>query len=148
MEPEHRLWLYTSLYILIPGGFLVWGLGAAHQVHWFGLVFAMGMLAAAITIGCQLPISYCIDSYKNMSGDAIVTVILIRNTMSFAVSYGVTPWMEKMGYQNAFILAAFVAMVQISLFFLLIKYGKRLRKASIPRYWKYVNQLQAEGLVH
>lgn len=88
MEPEHRLWLYTSLFVLIPGGFFIWGIGAAHHVHWFGPVFAMGMLAAAITIGCQLPISYCIDSYKDMSGDAIVTVILIRNTMSFAVSYG------------------------------------------------------------
>ncbi|KIV92420.1 hypothetical protein PV10_03720 [Exophiala mesophila] len=148
MEPEHRLWLYMSLFILIPGGFFIWGIGAAHHVHWFGLVFAMGMLAAAITIGCQLPISYCIDSYKDMSGDAIVTVILIRNTMSFAVSYGVTPWMTNMGYQNAFILAAFVAMAQICLFFVFIKYGKSLRKASIPRYWKYVNQLQAEGLVH
>lgn len=56
--------------------------------------------------------------------------------------------MTNMGYQNAFILAAFVAMAQISLFFVFIKFGKTLRKASIPRYWKYVNQLQAEGLVH
>ncbi|KIW11188.1 hypothetical protein PV08_10488 [Exophiala spinifera] len=148
MEPEHRLWLYISLLILIPGGFLIWGIGAAHHIHWFGLVFAMGMLGCAITIGCQLPISYCIDSYKDMSGDAIVTVILIRNTMSFAVSYGVTPWMEGMGYQNAFILAAFVAMAQICLVFLFIKFGKGLRKTSVPRYWKYVNQLMAEGLVH
>jgi hypothetical protein len=29
-----------------------------------------------------------IDSYHDISGDAIVTVILIRNTMSFAISYG------------------------------------------------------------
>jgi hypothetical protein len=88
MEPEHRLWLYCALLILIPGGLLIWGLGAAHQVHWFGLIVAMAMLAASITIGCQLPVSYCIDSYKDISGDAMVTVICIRNTMSFAVSYG------------------------------------------------------------
>jgi hypothetical protein len=29
-----------------------------------------------------------IDSYRHMSADGIVTVILIRNTMSFAMSYG------------------------------------------------------------
>jgi hypothetical protein len=29
-----------------------------------------------------------IDSYYDLSGDAIVTIILVRNTMSFAISYG------------------------------------------------------------
>lgn len=88
MEPEHRLWLYCALLVFIPGGLLIWGLGAAYHVHWFGLVFALGILAACITIGCQLPVSYCIDSYKDISGDSLVSVILVRNTMSFAVSYG------------------------------------------------------------
>lgn len=88
MEPEHRLWLYCGLLICTPAGLLLWGLGAYHEVHWFGPVFAMGMLGATITIGCQLPISYCIDSYKDLGADAIVTVILIRNTMSFAIGYG------------------------------------------------------------
>jgi hypothetical protein len=88
MESEHRLWLYCALLVLIPGGLLLWGLGAAHHIHWFGLVVAMGVLAACIAIGCQLPVSYCIDSYKDLSGDAVVTVILIRNTMSFGVNYG------------------------------------------------------------
>lgn len=88
MEPEYRLWLYAALLPLVPGGLILWGVAAAHEVHWFGLVFAMGVLGACITAGAQLPISYCIDSYKDLGSDAIVTVILIRNTMSFAVSYG------------------------------------------------------------
>lgn len=88
MEPEQRLWLYVGLLIVAPSGLLVWGLSAAYSAHWFGLVFAMGMLGFAITTGCQLPIAYCIDSYKDLSSDAMVTVIIIRNTMSFAVSYG------------------------------------------------------------
>lgn len=88
MEPEFRLWLFSVLMILIPGSLLLWGVGAAHKVHWFGLIFAMGALSAGVTAGSQLAITYCIDSYKELGGDAIVTVILIRNTMSFAVSYG------------------------------------------------------------
>ncbi|KIX02991.1 uncharacterized protein Z518_06541 [Rhinocladiella mackenziei CBS 650.93] len=148
MEPEHRLWLYCVLLVLIPGGLLIWGVGAAHRVHWFGLVFAMGMLGASITIGCQLPVSYCIDSYKDISGDAMVTVIIIRNTMSFAVSYGITPWVTNMGYQNAFLVAAFVCLAQTSVFFAFIKWGRQWRKASVNRYWKYVKQIQDDGLVH
>lgn len=48
----------------------------------------MFMLAACIAAGCQLPVSYCIDSYKDLGADAIVTVIIVRNTMSFAIGYG------------------------------------------------------------
>ena len=88
MEPEHRLWMFAISLILIPGGLILWGVGAAHHVQWFGLVFAMGIIAATNTIGVQVSISYCIDSYRDLSGEAMVTVILVRNTMSFAVGYG------------------------------------------------------------
>ncbi|OHW96485.1 major facilitator superfamily transporter [Colletotrichum incanum] len=121
VEPESRLWLFTALLICVPGALLLWGVGAAHEVHWFGLVFSMGVFGAAITAGSQLSISYCIDCYKELGEDAIVTVILIRNTMSFAVSYGITPWVENMGYQNAFLVAAFSALAQISSYFAIIK---------------------------
>lgn len=88
MEAEHRLWLYLAPLVIIPGGLFLWGVGAARGVHWFGLVFALGVLGCAITIGCQIPIAYCIDCYKDLGADAIVTVILIRNSMSFAIGYG------------------------------------------------------------
>ena len=88
MEPEYRLWLYVVPMFAVPGALLLWGVGAAHQIHWVGLLFAMGMLGASITIGCQLSISYCIDCYPGLGTDAIVTLLLLRNTMSFAVSYG------------------------------------------------------------
>lgn len=41
MEPEHRLWLFGASSIIIPFALLLWGVGAAHHVHWFGLCFAM-----------------------------------------------------------------------------------------------------------
>ena len=32
-----------------------------------------------------------------MSGNALTSVILIRNTMSFAIGYGITPWLDNLG---------------------------------------------------
>ena len=87
MEPEQRLWLFALSLILIPGGLILWGVGAAHDVHWFGVVFAMGVIGFTNTLGAVISISYCIDSYRELSGEAIVTVILVRNTMSFAIGY-------------------------------------------------------------
>ena len=73
---------------MIPGGLILWGVGVAHNVQWFGLVFAMGVIAFTNTLGLQVSLSYCIDSYRELSGEAVVTVILVRNTMSFAIGYG------------------------------------------------------------
>ena len=91
MEPEHRLWLFLLSVILIPSGLILWGVGAARHVHWFGVVLAMGVVAITNNVGAITSLNYCIDSYRELSGEAIVTVILIRNTMSFAVSYGSVP---------------------------------------------------------
>ena len=88
MEAEHRLWPFIICLVGVPFGLILWGVGAAHGVHWFGLIFAMCILAMTSTIGVSLSVNYLIDSYHDISGDAIVTVILVRNTMSFAISYG------------------------------------------------------------
>ncbi|MCJ1371051.1 hypothetical protein MMC20_002266 [Loxospora ochrophaea] len=148
MEPEHRLWLFSLSLLLVPGGFILWGVGAAHAIHWVGLAFGMGFIGFINTVGLQLSISYCIDSYRELSGEAIITVIIIRNTMSFAIGYGITPWVTNMGLQNAFIVAAFAGLAQIMTIFVFIKYGYSLRKASVDRYRRYVKEMAAAGLVH
>jgi hypothetical protein len=53
-----------------------------------------------------------------------------------------------MGYQNAFLVAAFVALAQTSVFLAFIKWGRSLRKASVHRYLKYVKQIEDDGLIH
>ena len=88
MEPENRLWLFTASLILLPVALILWGVGAAHHIHWVGLVFAMSFIGFTGVASLQLSLSYCIDAYRELSGEAIVTVILIRNTMSFAIGYG------------------------------------------------------------
>jgi len=114
----------------------------------FGLIFAMGVIAASNSIGVQLSVSYCIDSYKDLSGEAMVTVIIIRNTMSFAIGYGVTPWVTNMGYQNAFILAAFAGLAQVLTFLAVVKWGKSWRTATKNRYYKFVKESEHIGISH
>lgn len=88
MEAEYRLWPFAACLILVPGSLLLWGVGAAHEIHWFGLIVAMCMLAFTNASGITLSVNYMIDSYRELSGIAMTTVILVRNTMSFAIGYG------------------------------------------------------------
>ncbi|KAL2678565.1 hypothetical protein Neosp_009313 [[Neocosmospora] mangrovei] len=144
MEAEHRLWPFAICVVMVPGSLILWGVGAQHGVHWFGLVFAMGCLAFTSAVGVTLSVNYLIDSYHDISGDAIVTVILVRNTMSFAISYGITPWLTDLGYQNCFISAAFVGMTASLVFVVMIIYGKSLRIKSADKYEELVKRDQAQ----
>lgn len=88
MEAEQRLWPFAACVVIIPASLILWGVGAANEIHWFGLITAMCTLAFANTIGITLSVNYLIDSYHELSGDAMTTVIIVRNTMSFAIGYG------------------------------------------------------------
>jgi hypothetical protein len=85
--------------IIIPVALILWGVSAAHDVHWFGLTFAMCVLAFVNTCRCTLSVNYLVDCFKEMSGDALTSVILVRNTMPFAIGYGITPWLDNLAEQ-------------------------------------------------
>lgn len=95
-------------------------------------------LSLCSTAGVTLAIAYLVDSFREISGDALVTVILIRNTMSFAVSYGITPWLDGLGLQNCFVSVAFVALAICGIFVPVVFYGKRLRAGKREDYWREV----------
>ncbi|CAH0036979.1 unnamed protein product [Clonostachys rhizophaga] len=147
MEAEHRLWPFSLCVIIVPSSLILWGVGAQHGIHWMGLCVAMGCLAFTMTMGVTLSVNYLIDSYHGISSDALVAVIIVRNTMSFAISYGITPWITNLGYQNCFISAAFIGMAASSVFLVMIKYGKLFRVKSASKYWKLVDDDIARGQV-
>ncbi|EON98483.1 putative mfs transporter protein [Phaeoacremonium minimum UCRPA7] len=99
---------------------------ASRKPHWKGMVLR--------------PLIYLSFPVISFSG--------FMNTMSFAVSYGITPWVTNMGYQNAFIVAGLTALAQTAVFYLFIKFGREMRKKSAPRYLRYVQQIKEDGLAH
>lgn len=87
-EPEMRLWLFTASLILIPSSIILYGVGAAHHIPWIGILIAGGLLSFANTACVPLSLNYLVDSYRDLAGQAMTVVIIIRNTMYFAISYG------------------------------------------------------------
>lgn len=87
-EPEDTLYMFVASMILVPFAMLLYGLGVSYRVHWFALVFSQGALAVSNCLCVAGGIGYAISSYRELSGDMVTTLILIRNTLSFAVNYG------------------------------------------------------------
>lgn len=147
-EPEQRLWLFAAATVLLPAGAILWGVGAAHGVHWFGLLFAMFLISMCNACGISLSLAYLVDSYREIAGDALATCIIVRNTMSFAIGYGITPWLDALGYQNCFVSVAFVGLAVCAVFLVMIRFGKGLREKSREKYWNEVRIRVEKGLVH
>lgn len=98
----------------------------------------MFILSACSTAGVTLAVSYLIDSFRDVSSEGLASIILVRNTMSFAIGYGITPWLDDLGLQNCFISVAFVGLVICATFLPMIIFGKKLRAMKRVSYWKEV----------
>lgn len=143
-EAEQRLWPLAISSMLSAVGLIVWGVGAAHDIHWVGLVFGLGILTFSVVTGGSIALSYNVDCFKDISGPSTTTVIIIRNTLGFAVSYGITPWYTNMGLTNCFVMAGVISLACTLSFLFMIWKGKALRKHCARKYWIYA----AEGAVY
>ncbi|RVX66189.1 hypothetical protein B0A52_10081 [Exophiala mesophila] len=139
-EPEHRLWVGLIPLVLHPVGCILYGVGASHEVHWVGVAFGLGIICATLPMGSAVACNYIIDSYKEVAGNGLVTIILVRNTMGFAFAYAVLPMVTDMGIQNAFILLAFLGAAIWAGCIVMIIWGKKFRKATAATYWKMVEE--------
>ncbi|ORY59988.1 major facilitator superfamily transporter [Pseudomassariella vexata] len=147
-EAEHTLWLFVASMILVPFSMLLYGLGVTYHIHWFGLVFSQVTLAISNSLCVAAGLGYAITSYPELSGDMVTTCVLIRNTLSFAINYGITPWITAMGYRNTYIIVAVIGFVWNASLFFMVKFGKGFRVKTAVRYWKDVEKARAKGLSH
>jgi MFS family permease len=136
-EAEHRLWVLAASGVISTAGLITWGVGAYHGVHWIGLVFGLGMLTFGCVTGGSIAVSYNVDCFKEIAGETTVSIMVIRNTIGFGISYAITPWWQTQGLQNCFITAGMISIACTFTFFGMIVYGKRLRRWSVPAYEKY-----------
>ncbi|KAK1752264.1 MFS general substrate transporter [Echria macrotheca] len=142
-EPEQRLWTLAISSVLSCIGLIVWGVGAKHEIHWAGLAVGLGILTFSVVAGGCVALSYNVDCFKDISGNSTTSIIIIRNVMGFAMSYGITPWWTNMGLQNAFIMAGFLSLGCTGTFLFFVWKGKALRRWSAPKYWEYAAKSRA-----
>lgn len=147
-EPEHTLWLFVGSMILVPFAMILYGLGVTHHIHWFGLVFSQFLLAMSNGLCVSAALNYAISSYRELSGGMVVTCVLIRNTLSFAINYAIDPWLDAMGYRNTYISVAVIGFVWNASLFPMVKWGRKLREATATRYWRDVEKAKKKGLSH
>ncbi|KAL4865040.1 hypothetical protein BDV12DRAFT_188460 [Aspergillus spectabilis] len=126
-DPETRLWCVIPFLPFIPAGALLFGIGLNNHLLW--PVIAIGLALLIIT--------YLTDSYKDIIGDALVGVTLIRNAFSTAFIFAPTPWEDAIGIKWVLVTILLIACAILSLFGVFIRYGKTFREKTAVRYHYY-----------
>ncbi|KAJ5678735.1 hypothetical protein N7462_006979 [Penicillium macrosclerotiorum] len=135
-EPEMRLWLALPAAVLGPASILMFGLGLAYGVNWSCLAVGFGVFGFVLSSISGISLSYLMDCYQDIIGDALVGVIFMRNIVSVIVLFVLTPWVNGMGMQNLHILCAVIAFVLYLIPVPLLVWGKKARVATAASYKK------------
>ncbi|KAH7260385.1 major facilitator superfamily domain-containing protein [Fusarium solani] len=139
-EPEMRLYPLVVPTIAMAGGIIMFGVTADRGMHWIypsigGAFFAFGLGANG-----DITFTLIVDTYRELTAEAFIGVAFLRNAVSVAVPFALVPWMKTMGLTNMYILSGCIAFAIGLLFVSMIIWGKRIRTALAPRYWKLVEK--------
>ncbi|TLD39246.1 MFS general substrate transporter-1 [Venturia nashicola] len=136
-EPEHRLWTLAFSGLMATSGLILWGVGAAKGVHFMGLMFGIGIMAFGLVCNSSTSLAYTVDCFKDIAGETMIIVIIIRNTLGFGFSYAITPWISAQGLEKTFVAVGMISLFFTGTFVAMIVWGKRLRKFSAKTYYDY-----------
>ncbi|KAF5010074.1 hypothetical protein FDECE_3740 [Fusarium decemcellulare] len=139
-EPEMRLYSLVVPTFLMAGGIIMFGVTADRGMHWIypsigGALFAFGLGANG-----DITFTFVIDTYRELTAEAFIGIAFFRNAVSVAVPFALVPWMSSMGLTNMYILSGCIAFGIGSLFVPMIIWGKKIRVALAPRYWRLVEK--------
>ncbi|PNY29218.1 MFS-type transporter [Tolypocladium capitatum] len=133
-EPEMRLWLALPAAIITPAGILMFGLGLNYEAPWPLLAVGFGFFGFGLIVAGDIALSYTMDCYHDIIGNALVGVVFMRNALSVVVLFALTPWIDGMGLLNMHIIVAVLCFVILLIPVPLLIWGKKARVASARAY--------------
>jgi len=136
-EPEMRFWVFLP--------FIPFQLAGA---WWFGYALSNGRPWSQVAVSYlisnigsapiqSLALTYMLDAYNDIIGDALTAVTFCRNTMSTIFVFAMPVWISAVGMANVFNTIGAIGVVILSFAAVFIWKGKqwRVRTAKVYKYY-------------
>lgn len=101
-KPEHRLPALLIPFLISPPGLIIFGYTIAHKQFYVNPAVGASMASAALTLVPSVMLSYVVESYPFVSGEALVLINTAKNVVAFGISVSATPWLENQGLLTMF----------------------------------------------
>ncbi|KAJ5935061.1 hypothetical protein N7466_004608 [Penicillium verhagenii] len=125
--PEYRLPAIVIPGTIGPAGILIFGLCVAHKTHWIGPAVGYAMQAFGVAAISNVAVTYSLDSYKPVTGEALVIIFVIRNTIGMLLSLYAADWIERQGTAAVFGEMTAIQVVSVLFAIPLFFWGRSLR---------------------
>ncbi|KAJ6049162.1 hypothetical protein N7499_004000 [Penicillium canescens] len=132
-KPEYRLPAIVIPGVVGPAGILIFGLCIANKTHWMGPAVGNAMQAFGVAAISNVAVTYSLDLYKPVTGEALVIIFVIRNTIGMLVSLYAADWIERQGPTAVFGEMTAIQVVSILFAIPLFIWGSSIR-AFTSRY--------------
>lgn len=133
-EPEFRLVMALPIAVTTVLGLMGYGWSAEMRDEWIVPTVFLGVISFGCSLGSTTAITFCVDSYRQYAGEALVTLNFSKNIFHGLVfSFFVTGWIEDDGSKSVFI---WIGVIQLIFCFFSIPmfiYGKRARMWTVRR---------------
>ncbi|KAJ5118911.1 hypothetical protein N7526_010548, partial [Penicillium atrosanguineum] len=133
-EPEFRLVMAIPIAISTVIGLMGFGWSAQLMDAWIVPTIFFGMISFGCCLGSTTAITFCVDSYRQYAGEALVTLNFSKNVLHGLIfSLFIVDWLQSDGSR-----VVFLAIGGIQIFFLLMTipmyiYGKRARMWTVRK---------------
>ena len=133
-EPEFRLVMAIPILITTCIGLMGFGWSAEQKDHWIVPTVFFGVVSFGCSLGSTTSITFCVDSYRQYAGEALVTLNFAKNILHGLVfSLFVSHWLADDGPKMVYIWIGIIQLILLIFTVPLFIYGKRLRMWTVRR---------------
>jgi hypothetical protein len=133
-EPEFRLVMGIPILITTCIGLMGFGWSAEERDHWIVPTLFFGIMSFGCSLGSTTAITFCVDSYRQYAGEALVTLNFSKNIFHGLVfSLFVTHWMADDGARAVFIWIGIIQLIMMLTTIPMYIYGKRARMWTVRK---------------
>jgi hypothetical protein len=133
-EPEFRLVMAAPILITTCIGLMGFGWSAEQKDHWMVPTMFFGVISFGCCLGSTTSITFCVDSYRQYAGEALVTLNFSKNVLHGLVfSLFVSHWMADDGPKMVYIWIGIIQLILMLFTIPLYIYGKRARMWTVRK---------------
>jgi hypothetical protein len=133
-EPEFRLVMAIPVAIATAIGLMGFGWSAQERDNWIVPTIFFGVISFGCSLGSTTAITFCVDSYRQFAGEALVTLNFSKNIFHGLVfSLFFATWLEDDGPKKTFLAIGGIQVACMLLTIPMYICGKRARMWTVRK---------------